>query len=219
MWIKICANTNLADAKLATDLGADALGFVFAPSPRHVTAGQVAQITPHLPASVAKIGVFTTLDPEEIAAIVTTAGLTGVQLHSEYSPALVSTLAVRLPGVRIIQTIHQPAAAGSPRDTHPADLVRLSHARHIQAVLVDSRTAIASGGTGVAFDWEAARQSLLVLAPMPLIVAGGLHPGNVQEAIAVLQPWGVDVASGVESQPGRKDPARLTAFISSARNS
>jgi phosphoribosylanthranilate isomerase len=216
MWIKICANTNLADAALAADLGADALGFVFASSPRRVTAEQVAGISPHLPVAIEKIGVFSTIDPEEIVAAVGTAGLTGVQLHSEYSPALVATLAARLPGIRIIQTTHQPASTASLQTT-PADLANLSHAPHVQAVLVDSRTATASGGTGVAFDWEAARQSLLTLAPMPLIVAGGLHPGNVQEAIALLQPWGVDVASGVESRPGHKDPARLADFLTNAR--
>ena len=218
MWIKICANTNLADAALAADLGVDALGFVFAPSPRRVTAEQVAEITSQLPAAVEKIGVFSSLDPEEIAAAVREAGLTGVQLHSEYSPTLVSALAERLPTVRIIQTTHRSVSVEASEGGSSADLAGLHAAPQVDAVLVDSRTATASGGTGVAFDWEAARQSLLALSPMPLIVAGGLNPNNVAEAIAILQPWGVDVASGVESRPGHKDPVRLARFVANARN-
>src|SRR5882757_7546527 len=102
MWIKICANTNLDDAALAAELGADALGFVFAPSSRRVTPQQVAAITPHLPATVEKIGVFYTLDPEEIVSAIRTAGLTGAQLHGGFSPQLIATLATRLPGLKII---------------------------------------------------------------------------------------------------------------------
>jgi phosphoribosylanthranilate isomerase len=212
MWIKICANTNLADASLAAELGADALGFVFAPSPRRVTPEQVAAITPHLPAAIEKIGVFQTQDPAEITSTVRTAGLTGAQLHSYPSSNLAATLAVELPGIRIIQTLHWTR----PNDFPPQ--VRLVHSNpHIHAVLVDSRTATASGGTGIAFDWNAARANLTTLAPLRLVVAGGLTPANVREAIATLEPWGIDVASGVESSPGRKDPARLAAFLANAR--
>ncbi|CAN5427363.1 phosphoribosylanthranilate isomerase [soil metagenome] len=218
MWIKICANTNLADAALAAELGADALGFVFAPSSRQVTPQQVAAIISQLPSAIEKIGVFTTLDPAEIASAAQTAGLTGVQIHSEYSAAFVATLAGLLPGIRIIQTTHQNVASHSPEAT-ASSIATLRTAPHVSAVLVDSRTATASGGTGIAFDWSAARQALSALIPMPLIVAGGLTPDNVQHAIEVLQPWGVDVASGVEATPGRKDPAKLAAFLKNARNS
>src|SRR5215472_4221091 len=99
MWIKICANTNLADASLAADLGADALGFVFAPSPRRVTPEQAAIITAHLPASIEKIGVFQTTDPAEIVSAVRIAGLTGAQLHSSPVSDLPATLAAELPGI------------------------------------------------------------------------------------------------------------------------
>ena len=216
MWVKICANTNLDDALLAASLGADALGFVFAPSPRRVTAEQVAAITRDLPAAVETIGVFTSVDPEEIRTAVQTAGLTGVQLHSAYDPSLIAQLAAQLSGVRLIQTTHRSVAAHDPA-AGAEEIVQLRTAPHLQAVLVDSRTAGAAGGTGIAFDWETAHASLKGLAPMPLIVAGGLHPENVQEAIRVLQPWGVDVASGVEAAPGRKDPRKLAAFIAQAR--
>jgi phosphoribosylanthranilate isomerase len=220
MWIKICANTNLEDALLATELGADALGFVFAPSTRRVTAEQVAAITPHLPESIEKIGVFHSMNFEEIATSIRTAGLTGAQLHGGFSPDLIQSLADQFPGLRIIQTTHWNVTPGAQAATSPEEaLISLRENTQINAVLVDSRTATASGGTGIAFDWEAARQSLAALAPKPLIVAGGLHPGNVQQAIAVLWPWGVDVASGVESHPGRKDPEKLAAFLTNARNS
>jgi phosphoribosylanthranilate isomerase len=217
MWIKICANTNLADASLAAELGADALGFIFAPSPRQVPVQQIAAIVPQLPAAVEKIGVFTTLDPAEIADVARAAGLTGVQLHSEYSAAFIATLSTLLPGLRLIQTTHRNVASHSP-ETAASAIADLRAAPHVDAVLVDSRTATASGGTGIAFDWNAARQALSALAPMPLIVAGGLTPENVQQVIEILQPWGVDIASGVEASPGRKDPAKLAAFIKHARN-
>ncbi len=220
MWIKICANTNLADAGLAAELGADALGFIFAPSPRRVATEQVAAITPHLPASVEKIGVFHTLNAEEILSTVRIAGLTGVQLHGGFSLPLIAALAIESPGLRIIQTAHWKTGGmdGPSAEALSQQLNELRAAPHIHAVLVDSRTATASGGTGVAFDWYAARNALSAIAPMRLVVAGGLTPANVAEAIAVLQPWGVDVASGVESSPGRKDPARLAAFLANARH-
>jgi phosphoribosylanthranilate isomerase len=214
MWIKICANTSLADASLAAELGADALGFVFARSPRRVTSEQVAAITTHLPASVEKIGVFETQDPAEIISTIRTAGLTGAQLHSAPTSGLPATLAAELPGIRIIQTLHWNTA-------DPAAFARQLEALranpHIHAILVDSRTATASGGTGIPFDWNAARASIAVLTPLRLVVAGGLTPANVREAIATLDPWGIDVASGVESTPGRKDPARLAGFLRNAR--
>src|SRR5271163_4319913 len=135
MWIKICANTNLDDAALAAELGADALGFVFAPSPRRVTPEQVAAITPHLPAAVEKIGVFDTLDPEEILAAVQTACLTGVQLHAGYTPQVVAAIATRNPSLRIIQTNHW--RVGTPTSgAFQQQLKELRAAPHIHAVLI-----------------------------------------------------------------------------------
>ncbi len=217
MWIKICANTNLDDAALAVELGADALGFVFAPSPRRVTPEQVAVITSRLPEHVEKIGVFYTLDAEEIVAAVRTAGLTGVQLHGGFSQRLVDSLTAQLAGKRLIQTAHWKTT-GQTADAFSGQVADLNAAAGIDVVLVDSRTAAASGGTGVAFDWVEARNSLSVLSK-PLVIAGGLTPANVRLAIATLQPWGVDVASGVEVKPGRKDPEKLAAFLKSARES
>ena len=210
-WIKICANTSLDDALLAADAGADALGFVFAPSPRQVTAEQVAAIVPHLPSAIEKIGVFVDASFEEIAPIVEAASLTGVQLH--FSPP--DGLSTRLrrhfgASLRILRVVHIQGADS-------LDATALNDP-HTDGILVDSRTAKAVGGTGVAFDWDAAREGLFSNAgSQKLIAAGGLTPANVAEAIAKLQPWGVDVVSGVESSRGHKDPAKVRAFIANAR--
>ncbi len=216
MWIKICANTNLDDASLAAELGANALGFVFAPSSRRVTAQQVAAITSQLPAAIEKIGVFGTLDAEEIASMVRIAGLTGVQLHGGFSQRAIAALKAQLPSLRVVQTAHWNND-GQVDEAFSQQVVELNAAEGIDAVLIDSRTAAASGGTGVTFDWDAARKALSAPGHKRLIVAGGLNPGNVQQAIALLEPWGVDVATGVESSPGRKDPEKLAAFIANAR--
>jgi phosphoribosylanthranilate isomerase len=220
MWIKICANTNLADAQLAAELGADAVGFVFAPSTRRVTADQVARITPHLPATIERVGVFHSLDAEEIAATVLTAGLTAVQLHGGVDPTLARELQKAFAGeIKIIQTIHwQVDADGASAQTVAQHLSEIAREGIIDRVLIDSKVGKATGGTGVTFDWEQARAVLAQSkGNLKLIVAGGLHPENVAEAIQRLNPWGVDVASGVESEPGRKSPEKLAAFIKNAR--
>lgn len=220
MWIKICANTNLADAQLAASLGADAVGFVFAPSTRRVTPQQVARITPHLPSTVERVGVFHSLDAEEIATATRTAGLTAIQLHGGVSPALARQLHDTFSGeIKIIQTIHwQVEADGSSATTIAQQLLQLNEEGIVDRVLIDSRVGKASGGTGIPFDWEKARTVLKQNAgDLKLIVAGGLRPENVAEAIQRLRPWGVDVASGVEAEPGRKSPEKLTTFIRNAR--
>jgi phosphoribosylanthranilate isomerase len=212
IWVKICANTSLEDAQLAADAGADAVGFVFAPSPRRLTVAEVAAITPHLPASLEKIGVFVDAGFEKIDATVRACGLTGVQVHSGGGPGLPAQLRERFGGqVRILRAIHfGPDAAEQAQ--------RLAADPNIDAILVDSRTATAVGGTGQRFDWTHARASVFApQSPIKLIAAGGLTPGNVAEAIATLHPWGVDVASGVEASPGRKDPAKVRDFITHAR--
>jgi phosphoribosylanthranilate isomerase len=212
LWVKICGNTSLTDAQFAVDAGADAVGFVFAPSPRRVTVEQVAVITPHLPALIEKIGVFVHADFESIAAAVERCGLTGVQLHSEGGIELSAQLRERFgTGLRILRVIHFGEDATRQLQVAGADA-------SVDAVLVDSRTAKAVGGTGVAFDWRAARVAIFTgEGSLRLIAAGGLNAENVAEAIATLRPWGVDVASGVEASPGRKDPAKVRAFVEHAR--
>ena len=212
LWIKICANTSLTDAQLAAEAGADAVGFVFAPSPRRVTAEQVAQIVPQLPAALEKIGVFVDASLDEIATTVEAAGLTGVQLHFDAPPALPAQLREKFgPKLRILGVLHFDARAEKR-------VAAIARDEHIDALLVDSRTAAAVGGTGVAFDWDTARGLIFDAdGPMKFIAAGGLTPENVAEAIATLRPWGVDVVSGVEAAPGRKVAAKVRAFVANAR--
>jgi phosphoribosylanthranilate isomerase len=232
MWIKICANTNLADAQLAIELGADALGFVFAPSKRQVTVEQVAAITPHLSSSVETFAVVQSHDAQQIVDLVRRTGLTGVQLHGGLDLPLVRDLQTAFQGrVAITQTLHWTVAPDTPdgSDTNrenaallAAQLRAIAAEPGISRVLIDAKVGSAGGGTGRSFDWAAAHavwSSARHAAgrEIDLIVAGGLRPENVAEAIQALHPWGVDVASGVESSPGRKDPLTLKRFIENAR--
>jgi phosphoribosylanthranilate isomerase len=221
MWIKICANTSLDDANLAADAGADAVGYVFARSPRQVTAYQVAAIAPELSPEVTQIGVFNTQAFDEIEFALHTAGLHGVQLHGELDFQLAERLRNAFDSrFFLIQTLHwsldrDPAAS---ERTLRDELRAIGRHRAADAVLLDTRTASASGGTGRTFDWNRAHDVIAAEAgKLRIVLAGGLTPDNVAEAIRTLRPWGVDVASGVEFGPGRKDPARVRAFIRAAR--
>jgi phosphoribosylanthranilate isomerase len=212
MWIKICGNTNLEDTQLAVEAGADAVGFVFAQSPRRVNAAQVSAITLYLPEAIEKYGVFVDADLNEIVRAVLESGLTGVQLHAGHDLLLPSRLREHFgPALRILRVVHYAQDFAKQLDI-------LQKNPAIDAVLVDSRTATAVGGTGTPFDWRAASHGFQDSASrLRLIAAGGLNPENVTEAIRTLQPWGVDVASGVESAPGKKDPARVKAFVTAAK--
>lgn len=214
LWVKICGNTSLEDAMVAVEAGADALGFVFAPSPRHVTREQVAEMVAKLPVAIEKIGVFVDASWEEIDGIVRACNLTGVQLQFAAKPEVRAQLRAGFgASLRILQTLHFNKDIAAQADSLASD-------RNIDALLVDSRTATAVGGTGVAFDWEAAAATVFGdrRGAHRLVAAGGLSPENVAEAIATLRPWGVDVVSGVESSVGRKDAARVRAFVANARN-
>jgi phosphoribosylanthranilate isomerase len=209
MWIKVCANTSLEDALLAAEAGANAVGFVFARSARRVTPAQVRKITPHLPADLEKIGIFVDATLNELIAAIQDCGLTGVQIYSGCEADAAPRLRERFSSLRILRVVHFQQGLEVELRIARAD-------RAIDAVLVDSRTAKLLGGTGVPFDWKAARGKVAG-SQLSIIVAGGLNPENVGEAIKVLKPWGVDVASGVESAPGKKDPAKVRAFIENAR--
>jgi phosphoribosylanthranilate isomerase len=223
MWVKICGNTSLEDAEHAIRAGADAVGFVFAAeSKRRVTVEQVANITAHLPPTAEKVGVFVEQSVAEIADIVLAAGLTGVQMHAPnleraaHDAALLrEKLGDRRQRLRVVRVLHFSAAA---LDDFAENVAQLGRNHTIDAVLIDSRTADAVGGTGIAYDWRAVQKSLRRIAPHPrLIVAGGLTPENVRQAIQTLAPWGVDVASGVEVAAGKKDPLKVERFILTAR--
>jgi len=167
-----------------------------------------------LPESLEKIGVFVDASVEEIDSTVRAAALTGVQLHFDAAPELTARLRERFgPDLRILRVIHFDADATGEAAANMDD-------PNVDGVLVDSRTASAIGGTGVAFDWLTASTTLfrnMDSEKRRLVAAGGLNPENVAEAIATLWPWGVDVVSGVEAAPGRKDPAKVRVFISHAR--
>ena len=211
MWIKICGNTNLEDARFAAECGADAVGFVFALSPRRVEADQVRQITQRLPAELEKYGVFVDAGFDEIVSTVETCGLTGVQLHRSADEHVPLRLRQHFAGrIRILRVLNYKALEFEQQ------LKELM--QNEDPILVDSSTAKAVGGTGTSFDWHDARSTLQRTAPnLRLIAAGGLAPENVMQAIEILQPWGVDVVSGVESKPGKKDPKRVQAFIENSR--
>src|ERR1700678_3315208 len=222
MWIKICGNTNLADAQLAATLGADAVGFVFAPSKRQVTVAEVARITTHLPAHVELVGVFPALPAEGIAQQAQQAGLTAVQLHGGVNLALLQQLHKLFAGqIKIIQTVHWQVDGDNANAAAVGTQLReIAEQGITRRVLIASKIGNATGGTGTPFDWSAARAVLANTGEgLHMIVAGCLRPDNVAEALHSLAPWGVDVASGVEETPGRKSHEKLAAFIKRAHQS
>jgi phosphoribosylanthranilate isomerase len=197
VFVKICGITNEDDALLATALDADALGFVFAASPRQVDAETVRDIVRRLPREIHTVGVFRDERPERIVEIVARTGLHGVQLHGREPLSEVAALKER------VQFVIQAFPAGDPA---LADAARSA----ADVILVDSPTP----GSGKVFDWALAEGAP---AGVRLLLAGGLTPDNVGDAIRLVRPWGVDVSSGVEERPGRKDARLLRRFIVAAR--
>jgi len=195
--VKICGTTSEQDALLAVAMGADAVGFIFAPSPRQVSPAVVADIVKRLPPEILPVGVFRNESPARVLAIVNQTGLRGVQLHGNESAAQTRRL------MESVQFVIKAFPAGSPAvataESHGAD-----------AVMLDAPNP----GTGQLFDWTLADA---VPRSVRLVLAGGLTPENVGEAIATVQPWGVDVVSGVESSPGHKDARKLRAFVKAAK--
>jgi phosphoribosylanthranilate isomerase len=197
MLVKICGVTSEADALLAVGLGADAIGFVFAPSPRQVAPQAVRRIIDRVPPEILTVGVFRNEAPKRVVEITNSIGLRGAQLHGHetaddtrwVSERVAVTIKAFPAGHRDIERL----------DSYGADLI-----------MVDSQ----SPGSGEVFDWRLAEG---VSNPARLVVSGGLHAGNVADAIAHLRPFGVDVSSGVESSPGVKDPRKVRAFVVAAR--
>ena len=197
MFVKICGITCAEDARLATALGADALGFVFAPSRRQVSETVVRDIVGQLPHDVMTVGVFRDMGKARLVEIVNRIGLKAAQLHGGEAPATFRWVAG---GVR---RLRRAMPAGSPDlqrfDEYGADLL-----------LLDS----SAPGSGAVFDWALAEGAP---ANRRTLLAGGLTPDNVGSAIEQVDPYGVDVSTGVESGPGRKDPRLLRAFMLNAR--
>lgn len=216
-WIKICGTTNLDDALAATEAGANALGFVFAPSPRRISPRDAARITAALPAKVEKLGVFVNQSVDLVLDTVEKAGLTGVQLHGEEDVRYARQLQQKNGQLRIIRAISL-RDVGDGKGKGLAVAMQEEAARIFSALLLDSGSGSRRGGTGSTFDWqEAAPMARLFAKKFPLIIAGGLNAENVAKALRIFQPWGVDVVSGVERAPGEKDPAKLRAFIAAVR--
>ena len=216
-WIKICGTTNLDDALAATEAGANALGFVFAPSPRRISPRDAARITAALPAKVEKLGVFVNQSVDLVLDTVEKAGLTGVQLHGEEDVRYARQLQQKNGQLRIIRAISL-RDVGDGKGKGLAVAMQEEAARIFSALLLDSGSGSRRGGTGSTFDWqEAAPMARLFAKKFPLIIAGGLNAENVAKALRIFQPWGVDVVSGVERAPGEKDSAKLRAFIAAVR--
>jgi len=212
-WIKICGITNLEDALTAVDAGADALGFVFyETSPRRVDPETTRRIVGKLPGTVEKVGVFVNQTEDSICALADETGLTAVQLHGDNEdPYVADLVANQRPHLKIIVGIsmHHPKPVGWAMMWSP---------EVVHAFLVDASNSSNYGGTGKPFDWQTSQPSIEVIARIGrVIVAGGLSPGNVTEAIRILKPWGVDVSSGVEASPGKKDPHKVHAFVDAVR--
>lgn len=206
-WIKICGTTCLEDALKSVEAGADALGFIFAPSKRRVSPEQAQLIISELPREVERIGVFMNSTAADIANVVSEVALTGIQMHGEEIPQEVysSLPKVRRDSLRKIKTVlvQQGSELSLDGDAGAPGVV--------DAWLLDS-----GAGSGKTFDWQAARAQLGERKGR-FIVAGGLTPENVADAIRAFKPWGVDVVTGVEREPGRKDPEKLKAFVAAVR--
>jgi phosphoribosylanthranilate isomerase len=212
-WVKICGMTNLEDALVAVDAGADAVGFVFhEKSPRKMCVETAGPIVKALPEDVEKVGVFVEQEVEEVCEIVEAAKLTAVQAYGRLASDLVGSSPVRdrLGMIKVI-------LAGSAEQMQRLLLTERSKAA-FDSVLIDSGSGAVPGGTGRTFDWGSATPTIQSMnVSLPVIVAGGLTPGNVGEAIRCFQPFGVDVASGVETSPGKKDPDKVRAFVQAVR--
>ena len=198
MFIKFCGITTEQDALLAVALGADALGFVFAPSPRQVAPQRVKEIVRRLPQNIITVGVFRDEHPQRVIDTVREAGVFGAQLHGHESTRHVSDV------MKEIHWVIKAVAAGSVE-------ARTADEFQTNLILVDSPNP----GSGVEFD-----RSLLSEIPsgLRILLAGGLTPENVGDAIAQVEPWGVDVSSGVEKSHGYKDPIKLKNFIEASRS-
>lgn len=197
--VKICGITNWADAQLAVAAGADALGFNFYPrSPRYIEPRAAARIARRLRKKVTKVGVFVDETPGAVRRTADAVGLDAVQLHGAERPSRVREIAAYLPAIKVFRV--RPGFAPSRLNRYPT----------ATAFLLDGYVPGRRGGTGRHFDWDLARRAARYGR---VVLAGGLRPENVAEAISRARPYAVDVCSGIESRPGKKDPAKLREFM------
>jgi phosphoribosylanthranilate isomerase len=197
--VKVCGITRREDAALAVALGADALGFIFwSKSPRAIEPAVARAVHAALPPLVSRVGVFVNASPTDVAEVVRTAGHDVVQLHGDEPAESYAGVGARVMKVASLET--------------EVDVARVIAWPEAVTPLVDAVDRERRGGTGRVADWVLAAR---VAAARPMLLAGGLNPANVGEALARVRPWGVDVSSGVEDAPGIKNPARLRAFFES----
>jgi phosphoribosylanthranilate isomerase len=200
--VKVCGITNVADARVAAEAGADAVGFIFAESPRRVGVEEVRGISIALPENVLKVGVFVNVPPEEVLRAAREAGLDLAQLHGDETPEAVA--AVRAGGLPVMKAIRV-----RNRDDL-ADVERFD----ADLILLDAYSEKARGGTGNRFDWGVAKS---LKGRGNIVVSGGLAPENVREAVDFFEPYGVDASSSLEDAPGKKNEDSVRRFIVAAR--
>lgn len=201
--VKICGITSAGDARVAASGGADAVGLVFAESPRRVNVEEARRISLALPENFVRVGVFVDEEPAEILRISREVGLDLAQLHGDETPETVT--AVRRGGVKVMKALRvRDAGSLDALDSYEADLI-----------LLDAYSERARGGTGERFDWEAAKSSA---GRDNIVVSGGLGPENVREVIEFFDPYGVDASSSLEDGPGRKNGERVRRFVLAARD-
>jgi phosphoribosylanthranilate isomerase len=213
-WVKICGMTNLEDALIAAEAGAGAVGFVFyEKSPRNVSVQAARSIVAKLPADIEKVGVFVNKDEETLCEAADRIGLTSIQMHGDNEDPHVADLVVeKRPKLKVI-------AAISMSRQNPDNWAMMWMPDVVHAFLVDSGNPMKHGGTGAVFNWQASAHVVETIKKQANVaVAGGLTAENVTKAIAILKPWGVDVVSGVEAIPGKKDPDKVRAFVKAVRD-
>jgi len=200
--VKVCGITNPEDASVAAEAGADAIGLLFAESPRRVSVERACEISAALPGNVLKVGVFVDEEPEEILRIAREAGLDVAQLHGDETPEVVAE--IRAGGLKVMKALRvRDAEALMEIEGYEADLF-----------LLDAYSEKARGGTGERFDWGLAKS---LVERGNIVVSGGLGPENVREAIEFFEPYGVDASSSLEDAPGKKNHERVRRFVSAAK--
>ncbi len=201
--VKICGITNTGDARVAAEAGADAVGLIFAESPRRVGIEGARRISIALPENIIRVGVFVDEEPAEVLRISRKVGLDLAQLHGDETPDTVT--AVRESGVKVMKALRvRDAASIDALDGYEADLF-----------LLDAYSEKARGGTGERFDWRVAKS---LRGRDNIVVSGGLGPENVREAVEFFEPYGVDASSSLEDEPGRKNGERVRRFVLAARD-
>ncbi len=201
--VKICGITTVEDAKAAVDLGADAIGLIFARSPRQVSIRQAVRISKAVAPWTVLVGVFVNEAPERVRAVASECGLSVIQLHGLEAPGDVALIKP----LKVVKTFHVDKKFENSQ---------ISRYRSADAFLVDTQVAGRLGGTGKVFDWKALKK---IDFSKPLIVSGGLNPQNVGAAIRFFKPYGVDVSSGVEKAPGKKNLKKVKQFILNVKKS